>query len=327
MKKDYPRVCLEDSAYSLFLYFLISSKEEIVSTYYFFSNGIPETIRHFFQFQSHYFNPKYCKNKRICHPVRFFYSLFLKWFAKLRWPFLNTADLYGLEICFFSPMLVGHRKMVSIEDGLSNYIVVNRKPKFAFFKSLLFGPLSNCEFPGRDAKHLNKVILTGLCKSGYPTNMKIEWIDMQNLWNLSSDDKKRLILSIYDITDEDLQELKQRDEIVLTQTLSEDNIISEKEKIDFYKQMLAGKDLSRVLIKPHPREKTDYTLYFPETFVFNKKIPMQLINLLGIHYKKVYTICSTAAFSFPYDVDITFLGSECHPNIVKRYGIIEKPKN
>ena len=145
MKKDYPRVCLEDSAYSLFLYFLISSKEEIESTYYFFSDGIPQTVCRFFQSQSHFFNPRYCKNRKIYHPVRFFYSLFLRWTAAWRWPFLKTANLYGLEICFFSPMLVGYRKMVSIEDGFSNYFVVDRKPKLPYLKRLFFGPLINCE--------------------------------------------------------------------------------------------------------------------------------------------------------------------------------------
>lgn len=327
MKKDYPRVCLEDSAYSLFLYFLISSKEEIESTYYFFSDGIPQTVCRFFQSQSHFFNPRYCKNRKIYHPVRFFYSLFLRWTAAWRWPFLKTANLYGLEICFFSPMLVGYRKMVSIEDGFSNYFVVDRKPKLPYLKRLFFGPLINCEFPGRDAKHLSKVVLTGMCDTGYPTDIEIEWLDMQKAWDISSNEKKQLILNIYAITADDIKELQQRDEIVLTQTLSEDNVITEEEKITFYKQMLKGKELSKVLIKPHPREKTDYARYFPGAFVFKKKVPMQFLNLLGIRYKKVYTICSTAAFSFPYKTDVMFLGSECHPNIVEKYGIVKRPDN
>lgn len=322
MKKNYSRVCIEDSAYSLFLYFLISSKAEIDSTYYFFSNGVPYNIYQYFQGQSHYFNPRYYKEKRY---LRLLSKFWLRLTANFYWPFLQTANIYGLEICAFSPGLMGKRKIVSIEDSLSNYIVVERKVRLPKLKALLFGAATNAEFPGRDFQCVDKVILTGLCETGYPTHISTEFINIQKKWDESTDEKKKLILDIYNISEADLKELMQRDEILITQTLSEDGVITENEKITFYRQLLQGRDCSKILIKPHPREMTDYKKYFPDIYVFEKKVPMQLLNVLGVKYKKVYTICSTAAFSFSSDTEIVFLGSECHPNILQKCGVIKMP--
>lgn len=323
-QKIIKRVCIEDSAYSLFLYFLISTKDEIVSTFYFFSDGIPEAVRSFFAENSHYFNSCY-KRKSNYSLNKLLFLIFLNAVARYRWPFLKKANLYGLDICFFSGALVGNRKMISIEDGLSNYFVVNKRQRFRFLKSLLCGPLAFEEYPGRNMKHIEKVILTGLKKEGLPKDIPVEFINIEKEWNNSSQEKKKFIMKIYDVTQEDIVQLQSRSELLLTQTYSEDKYMTEKEKIDIYKKMLEGVDLNRIIIKPHPRETTDYLHYFPESFVFQKKIPMQLITLLGVKFERVYTICSTAAFSFPYDLDIVFLGSDCHPEIKRRCGVVSKP--
>ncbi len=263
--------------------------------------------------------------------VRSLYScvlgIILRLTAWLRWPFLKTAEIYGSEVCSFSPALVGHRKMIAIEDGFTNYMDKKEKRKWVWLRRVLLGPLAgNLLLSGRNPEFLSKVVLTGLCKSGYPTNIPIEFINIQKLWDKSSEEKKNLILKIYNIDDNDLRELKQRDEILITQTLSEDQIITEEEKIVFYRQLLQNCDPLKVMIKPHPREMTDYTKFFPEMYVFTKKVPMQLLSVLGIKFKKAYTVCSTAAYSLGNETEVIFLGSECHPNIVKRYGVVRFSK-
>ncbi len=46
-----------------------------------------------------------------------------------------------------------------------------------------------------------------------------------------------------------------------------------------------------VFFKVHPRDELDYDKYFPEVFKFDKKVPMEILNLFpGLHFKKVVSV-------------------------------------
>ena len=152
-------------------------------------------------------------------------------------------------------------------------------------------------------------------------------ISLNGCWNLSSNDKQECIKKIFNITDEDIKNIQLRPYILFTQCLSEDGMMSEEEKVSIYRDMLKDVELKDVVIKVHPREITDYSRYFPNCYIFDKRVPMQLLSILGAKFKRSYTICSTAAVDFDYPIESVFLGSEIHPAIVKGYGVIRKPEN
>ena len=79
--------------------------------------------------------------------------------------------------------------------------------------------------------------------------------------------------------------------------------------------ILTGKQLIH-----HPLDKIQYQKYYPEAYVFDKIVPMQLLNLLDIRYDTVITICSSAAFSFSYDINIDWIGTESNPKLLVALG-------
>jgi hypothetical protein len=317
------RVCIIDSSYSLFLYFLISTEQEIDSTFYFVSDGIPKEVRCNLK-NIFYFNTKsYLNANRIKKRI---ILVLLRLFSRIRWPFLMKSELYGHDHLFFSSSLIGWKKITVIEDGTSNYVFNSKrdKVKYPFLKKLLYGPVSLINLSNRFGHNIfcSKLILTGFKKIDFKIQKNIQIISTYELWQESSK-KQEKILTIFSLTTEDINDIQTKEYILFTQCLSEDNIMTESEKINIYKEMIKDIDGDKLVIKPHPRETTDYTLYFPNSYVFTKKIPIQLLDMVGVRFKKSYTVCSTAALTFPYEIEKVFLGSEINPKIVEIYGLVK----
>jgi hypothetical protein len=169
--------------------------------------------------------------------------------------------------------------------------------------------------------YCDRIILTGLNKKkGMNYDKRIQWIDINQLWLQSSLKKQERILSIFSITAEDIDRLKGKESILFTQCFSEDHWMTEKEKISMYEGIVKNIKTDKLVIKPHPRETTDYSLYFPDIYVFAKKVPIQLLELIGVRFKTSYTIASTAALSFSYELENVFLGSSYHSKVSNAYG-------
>jgi hypothetical protein len=222
---------------------------------------------------------------------------------------------------FFSPGLIGSNHITIIEDGLSNYLATQKDEytKFRFFLNLLGGPLMGYDKFGNNP-YCDRIILTGLNrKRGMKDDKRIQWIDIRELWLRSSLEKQEKILSIFSVTPEDIDILKGKDAILFTQCFSEDHWMTEKEKISMYEGIVKNIKSGKLVIKPHPRETTDYRIYFPDACVFVKKVPIQLLELIGVRFKTSYTIASTAALSFSYELENIFLGSSYHPKVFNGY--------
>jgi hypothetical protein len=323
MKNKINRVCIIDSAYSLFLYFLISTEQEIDSTFYFVSDGIPKEVRCNLK-HKHYFDYKSYKGANGL--IKRIMLFLLRYFSIIRWTFLRNSELYGHDHLFFSPGLVGKKKMTVIEDGTSNYISYSKqyKIKYPCLQRLLFGSLVSSSRFGNNSC-CKQLILTGIKQIDFMDFMfknNIRIISIDKLWQESSLKKQEKILSIFSLTVEDINFLQTKESILFTQCFSEDDIMTENDKIDIYKEMIKDIDKGKLVIKPHPRETTDYTIHFPDHHVFTKRIPMELLDIVGIRFKKSYTVCSTAALSFSYEIEHVFLGTEINPKIVEVYGVI-----
>jgi hypothetical protein len=167
------------------------------------------------------------------------------------------------------------------------------------------------------------------CKSVLMTNIEFDPIlkDKEliqvvetDYWNKASDTKKNKILTVFNITAEDLLQLRKRNIIVFTQNFASLGFLPEQELIDIYAERIAKYPLNEIIIKKHAFDRVDYRKYFPNTYVFDKIVPMQLLNLLDIRYDTAVTICSSAVLSFPYDIQIDWIGTESNPKLLAALG-------
>ncbi|MBE6330819.1 MAG: hypothetical protein E7070_00730 [Bacteroidales bacterium] len=153
-------------------------------------------------------------------------------------------------------------------------------------------------------------------------------IDLNEIWNSLSQQRKMDIFDLFGLSLSLVDKINEFSTVLVTQDLP----IPDEDKIDIYKRMTDGMDMSKVLIKTHYAEKTNYSMVFPESTVISMPIPMQLFNLIGYMPKRVMTISSGAVAPFiKKGVDVVFLGTEIDPRIVAKYGVVKKdlymPKN
>lgn len=328
IKKDYSwikRVCVIDSSYSLLIYFLISTEEEIQSTYYFWGDGIPQTVRDNFKGRSTYFPEKKSHlSMNLYRNIKLHLSQLYNYYISfyIRYPFLKNKNIeyWGHDHLNYSPYVIHKNKLNIIEDGTTNYFGINPTPHSNRIKNYIFlGPLGIREQYRFQQKTVNSEYLTGLDNNSPAMHSdKAVVISIKQKWEESDESKKKKILYYYNLTKEDLNCLHNCDSVLITQTFSEDNIMSEEDKVEMYKRLISGIEIDHLLIKPHPRETTNYKLYFPNANVFIKKIPIQLFELCNITFKKVYTVFSTAVFSFK-DAEVVFWGAEVDDRILKRF--------
>lgn len=294
---------------------LISTKEEIDNTFFFCSAKLPISVR---KYLNHYCFPVACKS----HFRMILIKILIRIFSNMRWPFLKTAAIYGGDNFYFSSELVKNRKMTLIEDGLWNYSFQKENLYCRKLRKLLFGNIA-CQGRFGVSDNVTKIILTGIKEVPEIISKKVVLISVEDIWNASTVDKKDFILGKFNCNNDDILFLQKFSSIVLTQPLSEDGFMDEKDKIEIYKNLLNGISTEGILFKKHPRDKTDYTKYFTGISMFEKCIPMEILSLLGIKYNKIYTVFSTSALNINYPADIVFLGTSVHPNLVKYFGKID----
>ncbi|MEG2256476.1 MAG: glycosyltransferase family 52, partial [Cetobacterium sp.] len=107
--------------------------------------------------------------------------------------------------------------------------------------------------------------------------------------------------------------------ILFTQPLSEDNIITEEEKIEIYLKIIKKYPKDRLIIKTHPREKTNYKNIFKEYLVLDNPFPFEILNILDVKFNKAITLFSTAALGLGKEVEVDFYGTEVHIKILERF--------
>lgn len=226
--------------------------------------------------------------------------------------------IYGADhIC---PLIFRLKPSLVIEDGLLNYKKPkNRKNiKKILIDIFLFRPVvyRACGYE----KNIKKIYLTGLAPIPEEIKYKVEIINLKELWNKKNKKEKEEILEIFGFSSGILKKIKNKKNILFTQSLSEDGFITEKEKINLYKKIIENYKQEDLIIKTHPREKTDYKKYFPKVEVLNQSFPAELFDLLDIKFKKVITIYSTAVLNFSDNAEIDFYGTEINRNLLKKLG-------
>jgi len=324
MDKSFGKVYIGYTAYSLYLYLLYFSLEEIEETFFFVGEGISESVRNRLP-NRYYFSDSRYKEK---NPLsRIFYRIRLRSSSSRKWPFLKTARIFAQDHFFYSRGLIGKREYTLIEDAPNifscNRAIINRLkyPVVEFLRVLSYQILEN-SYRGEigDNRLCKAVLITNVESDPILEGKQLLRVDEVECWNQATQDKRNTILSIFNITPEDLIQLRRRKVIVLTQNYATLGYVSEQELVDIYSGRLKKYPPDSIIIKSHPLDKVQYQKYFPEAFIFDKIVPMQLLNLLDIRYDTIVTICSSAAFSFPYDVRIDWIGTESNSKLLAALG-------
>lgn len=305
------KICVLDSMYTLLQYLLLSSEDDFHDTYFFFRQGISESV------------VRKLKNK-CTRILKFKYGLFRDLFfyfivIPLKYPFLffRKLEYWGVDNLGYEKFIIRKNKFHLLEDGLLSYGEIPYKWKqvrLVWLKQFFMGPLAGPRTFVGEEKNCICRHLTGLKDSEILKDSKTKIDSLESLWEKSSVAKRNFVNSLYDVSENDLLKLKEYDRILFTQPLSEDGYISESDKIVLYKKIMEyAEKKEKFVIKPHPREKTDYSRYFKNALVLKTKAPFELLSLNGLRFSEVYTIFSTCAFDIPYEVNVYFFGSQVHP--------------
>ena len=327
--KENGRVVVTGTVYNLLLNLLIIPEEEIASTLFFTCDSIPYSVRS--NLKKEIFIPDM---HNIGKMRTFKYLMEYRVLDFIFCPRLNHSRIYAQDHLPFMSLIVGERKYAFTEDG-PNVFKVNEKFRYvqdawelhehsssATWLSRIINPLQGGIYARNDFCD-ELVVSEATCGNipDYALEKKVTVVKMKEIWDKSSDEKKQQILKVFDITSEDINLMKSRHIVVFTQPFFEDgDVPSLEEQINVYREVLSGYNLNDVIIKTHPREKTDYKKFFPEVVVFNKPVPFQLLDLIGLNIIEAATVCSTAALSLPNPVKINWVGAKIHPGILKEYG-------
>ncbi len=308
MKRNITRVCALDTMYTLLQYLLLSSEKEIESTFYFWLDNVDKEVRCYFADRSATLKP----HKNVFDLLKLYYFV-----VPLKWRFLLNKDIqrFGSDHIGFECAIFRKYPFELLEDGLLCYVedypYVWKSKRFQRLKTFLFFLLFSPHKRVGEEKTCVKIHLTGLKKADILNDPRVIIQSFPQLWANSSEVKRNNILDIFGIERKMLEELKEKKWILLTQPFSEDKLISESSKIAMYKKIVDSiSDKRNIVIKPHPREKTDYKLFFPEISVLTSKAPIQLFSLCGVRFYNVCTVCSTAAYDFPYDYNLYYYGTD-----------------
>lgn len=213
-------------------------------------------------------------------------------------------------------ILLKNMKINLLEDGMLNYTPQNWKRKTYL---ILKGLNKNYKPYGRE-NNVEKIYLTGLAPIPEEIAHKVEIINLKKLWDNKTSDEQNEILDIFSFDLNIKEKIKGRDIILFTQSLSEDNIITENEKIEIYLKIIKKYPKDKLIIKTHPREKTNYKNIFKEYLVLDNPFPFEILNLLDIKFNKAITLFSTAALGLGENVKVDFYGTEVHTKILERFG-------
>ena len=327
MKSLYNRVCITGTVYNLFLYLLISTLEEYNRTFFFVGHGIPEEVRNKID------NKRFMPYTGLTQHEKKWAIIKCKLLSRIYYPFLDNSKIFAQDHYPYMPYIVGNRKYTFIEDGPNIFSITQptemwkcnaqylrsrnfwQKLKDNFVSKAIAGIMANNEL-------CTEVIVTTPDYISYLDGKKFTQIDIKKLWENSSVEKKKNIMRIFDISDDDITYLSKKKNILFTQPFAVDGELTEEEQFSLYKNSLSKYNLNDVIIKTHPRDTFDYKKYFPECLVFSKPVPFQLLDLFNIRFNTAITVCSTAVTSIPYDIKIDWIGASVHPNILKNFGDI-----
>lgn len=322
------RICIVDSAYSLFLYLIYSTNSQIRSTHFFVGDGIDPAIRRQLPRMTYLANRHYGKPRVVRIFFKVLLCLRIMILRKVVWKIGKNTEIFASDHPFFAPPVIRKLPYVLISDGPAVFTIFMKFPEFSQLRNVsgirglaakaLLGPIA-ASHHGRNT-YCWKVLLEGVENVPYLRKEIMESVDPRMLWSEASIKKKASIMQIFNVDDDSLKMLQNKSIILLTQQFSTDEIISELEQVEIYQDLIKGFPYDQILIKPHPRDKVAYERFFPGIAIFRSPIPMQLLSLFDIKFTDAITVCSTAISCFGNETRKHWAGTKKYAKILKMYG-------
>ncbi|MBR5719509.1 MAG: hypothetical protein IKX38_00695 [Bacteroidales bacterium] len=328
MKNDMQitHVSINLSMYALMQYLFLFDEDTIENhTHFFFGPGLNKEVCKNFK------NAAFFPNTSKLSPLRrLTLKLGLRITKNWKYPFLKTAKIYAQDQEYPS-ILIGRRDYSLLSDG-PNCITIHMNEGSTIMAlqratnntlkgkvvSLIYGDIL-LNYYGNN-KYCKEFFMTEVNSSPILEGKIVHVNPLQELWNNSSTDKQRYILSRYNLYDEDMDILRSKPIAYMSQPDVDNRLLSTEEQYNLVAAILKNYDSSQIIIKTHPRDTFDYRKYFPGITVFDKPVNMELLALAGIKFSKFITICSTSVFGIPYDTDIDWYGAEINPKLLAHYG-------
>lgn len=248
--------------------------------------------------------------KYYLEKIKFFYFLIKNNY------YFKDIKIIGCDHLRYS--FLKRKKYILIEDGVKNY---QRKSHKIELKKIFF--LENPFYKQMGYhKKIEKIYLTGLLS--YPTELrkKIITINIKESWKLKSESEQNKILKLFEIEKKKLEDLKSKKYILFTQPLSEDELLLESEKIEIYQKILLKYSAKDLVIKPHPRERTNYKKIFSDFEVIEENYPSEFLDIYDIKFEKIITLFSTSALNLSKknNQSLEFYGTRVHPKLLEKWG-------
>lgn len=303
-RKKYKGLCVIDSVYTFFLFVLINIRDYKEFFYVFWVNmpmWIAEKLPNKLLLWDSYV--------AISDPNNFMEN----WRYKLRFYWIMTKfRLWGLQACGqghlpFSRCLLNYtnKSFEEYEDGTGSYYHVEEVINDRLKRRIC---AADAEPTFGFSKKVKRVYLTD---ENMPVPEKIakkaHFVDLKKIWETMSEKERAEVKELFQMSNVSLG--KDVDTIVLTRPYSEDRMCTEEEKIEKLREILKTTVLSRVTIKPHYRERTDYKAVFPDVNVIEGKFPVELYMLMsgeGIKRFITYGECSAEHFIKRYYPEVEY---------------------
>lgn len=202
-----------------------------------------------------------------------------------------------------------------IEDGIASYYYQklyrkSRRNKFKSKKNLKLGL----------SPKIKKVIFSGIKEIPKELIKKAEILDLKKVYEEKDDVDKKEILDFFTLNTEDIEKIKTKRVIFLTQPFSQDGILTLEEEISIYEEIFKNYKREEIMIKTHPRDRKDYSKYFPDILVFDKIVPFELFDFVGVQFDVLATVASTASLTVKNVKKVDFYGSQINKKLEKKLG-------
>ncbi len=226
-----------------------------------------------------------------------------------------NIPVYGHDHLFLSRAFLKNSITV-IEDGDANYNFKNA----VIYKSILDS--SEPYYPFGFHDYVDKIFLTGFKKIPEEISHKAEIIEPAALWNMEDGRERQIISDLFSFPYEELKNLVEHGKTILFLTepyanMRGEDIISIRQMIEMYQEILANYDKSQIIIKPHPSDCVDYKIWMPGYCVIDRQFPVQMISWTEIPLEKIILMHRSTciqAFSGKYEIE------ECE-EILSKYGL------
>lgn len=196
----------------------------------------------------------------------------------------NPYSLYSVSEYIFKKS----NHVTLIEDGSSAYLKKAPSKMNKFIKRYIY--FRNSTFYNEDKISDIRVQFP----ERYPEYFKnkLSKLDLKKMYDdINIDDKNKIVEVFNSNTGFNID--NDRNVIILTQPLSEDGYITEREKIRLFKDIVERyNEKYNVIIKKHPRENTCYNL--ENVVEIEGTFPSEIFTLLDIKFEKAIGICTSA---------------------------------